>query len=512
MALLVAAVPLAYIFWTDHVWEDFFITFRHSRNLANGHGLVYQPGERVHGFTSPIGALLPALFHWLCGADSFRPALTLFRAISLAAFAGGACFVILAMRTAGLGLIPRVLFTLLYAFEAKSIAFSTNGMETAFMLFFVGWSIYGFALGTKASCVWTGVGWAGLLWTRPDGCVYIAALAAGTLLFGDRRRLEQLRRLGFAALVAAAGYLPWFLGAWSYYGSPVPQTVRAKSVIGPSLDVLWNGSLAGYVDKASLIFSAIYPHHGPWPAWMDYCWVCLAVFATLYWLVPIQDRLGRFASVVFFVLAVYIASMGFPYPWYMPPIALCGLIALVGGSFAVARLARPIGRLATVTASAVCLLVVFESVCLSWYTAQQMRLQQREIEYGNRCRIGLWLAEHVTAHETVYLECLGYVGYFSNARMLDAGGLVAPSVVAARNQVGFGSARVAAALQPDWIVARPQECVELFAEPQIRQHYQMVTTFDVADRVRQLGGFFGVGYLYYDAVFVILRRNDGKLD
>lgn len=45
---------------TSHVWEDFWITFRSSKNLAAGHGLVFNPGDRLHTFTSPLGVLLPA--------------------------------------------------------------------------------------------------------------------------------------------------------------------------------------------------------------------------------------------------------------------------------------------------------------------------------------------------------------------------------------------------------------------------------------------------------------------
>lgn len=59
---LCVAVALVYVLITGHVWEDFLIKFRHSRNLVNGHGLVFTPGERVHGFTSAINTLLPALF------------------------------------------------------------------------------------------------------------------------------------------------------------------------------------------------------------------------------------------------------------------------------------------------------------------------------------------------------------------------------------------------------------------------------------------------------------------
>src|ERR1700756_5101902 len=92
--LMALAVPLAYSLYTNEIWEDFFITFRFSRNLCEGKGLVYNIGERVHGFTSPLGVLLPALTYWLTGKSSYVAALWAFRIISIAAFAGGCWWLI----------------------------------------------------------------------------------------------------------------------------------------------------------------------------------------------------------------------------------------------------------------------------------------------------------------------------------------------------------------------------------------------------------------------------------
>src|SRR5579871_1010837 len=50
-AVMACLVPLGYAAYTGHIWEDYFITFRYSQNLVEGQGLVYNPGERVHGFT-----------------------------------------------------------------------------------------------------------------------------------------------------------------------------------------------------------------------------------------------------------------------------------------------------------------------------------------------------------------------------------------------------------------------------------------------------------------------------
>src|SRR5437763_1345346 len=92
LGLLCAAVALGYALYTQQAWEDFFITFRHSCNLCEGNGLVYNPGERVHGFTSPLGVLLPALCYLVTGKTSWLGALWLFRVVSIAAFAAGGWF------------------------------------------------------------------------------------------------------------------------------------------------------------------------------------------------------------------------------------------------------------------------------------------------------------------------------------------------------------------------------------------------------------------------------------
>src|SRR5438552_1037145 len=41
--------------------EDAYITFRYARSLASGSGLVYNPGERVMGFSSPLWTIWNAL-------------------------------------------------------------------------------------------------------------------------------------------------------------------------------------------------------------------------------------------------------------------------------------------------------------------------------------------------------------------------------------------------------------------------------------------------------------------
>ncbi len=58
-ALLAGAAILA---WLNRlVLDDAFISFRYARNLVSGHGLVWNPGERVEGYTNFLWTLLMAV-------------------------------------------------------------------------------------------------------------------------------------------------------------------------------------------------------------------------------------------------------------------------------------------------------------------------------------------------------------------------------------------------------------------------------------------------------------------
>src|SRR5262245_14097626 len=96
-AVLACLVCLGYTLFTHQVWEDSLITLRHSENLLKGEGLVYNPGERVHGFTSPVQVLLLALCSLLTGQTSYLATIWLYRAFSIAAFVGSGLFLLLAL-------------------------------------------------------------------------------------------------------------------------------------------------------------------------------------------------------------------------------------------------------------------------------------------------------------------------------------------------------------------------------------------------------------------------------
>jgi len=187
LLLLGLFVPLFYSLYTGHIWEDYYITYKFSRNLAKGNGLVYYPGEKaVHGFTSPFGVLLPALAYFISHSDSM--ALWIFRI-----FIGIPCFIaaIYMLYKTSEKLFNKYPFLkflcpVFLIFEVKSVMFSVNGMETALMLFFVSWLIKIFIY-REWNWMKIGLCFGALMWTRPDSCVYIGGIIISFLLFLPER-------------------------------------------------------------------------------------------------------------------------------------------------------------------------------------------------------------------------------------------------------------------------------------------------------------------------------------
>src|SRR5687767_11348142 len=58
VALLVFAIRAAYALYASYTYEDALITLRYAANFAAGEGLVFNPGQRVFGASTPLWVLL----------------------------------------------------------------------------------------------------------------------------------------------------------------------------------------------------------------------------------------------------------------------------------------------------------------------------------------------------------------------------------------------------------------------------------------------------------------------
>ncbi len=518
--LLAFLVALAFALATERVWEDFYITFKSSKNLVEGRGLVFHAGEKVHTFTSPLGVLLPALCHLLTGGQSDQAAIWLFRVLSSAALAAGVALLYgaacrLRWHPAAAGLLVLWLVT-----DAKSVDFSINGMETGLLLGSLAWILRVMLAPPRRQWLHLGLAWGALMWTRPDGFVYIAALSLGGLIFADtqaanKARLHWVKTCLLAGLVCTALYLPWFLTAWWYYGTPVPHTVTAKGNAA-GVKTLWGAAQTwlwvhlswikslGSVD--SLFMPSGYFYRG-WPDWLLVVMRFVGGSTAVLWLLPRCPREVRVVSFAFGCLMTFLGYFPATLPagWYLPGPAWLALFALGG---VLDRLLVKEGwlRKAVLVGGAAWLAL---SAGLLVEVARMSKVEQVFVDDGNRREIGLWLKQNSQPGDSMFMECLGYFGYFSELKTYDFPGMSSPEVVAASKKVGLSWPDLIRELRPTWLALRPLEASRIArASPGLLgEEYREVRVFDASPLVERMK-VRGQGLLAFDCTFILFKRQD----
>jgi hypothetical protein len=128
------------------------------------------------------------------------------------------------------------------------------------------------------------------------------------------------------------------------------------------------------------------------------------------------------------------------------------------------------------------------SLSITLLASYQWRIRQRVFDDGARKQVGLWLRENAaSAKDTVFLEPLGYIGFFSQLKMYDFPGLSSPEVVAARKTLKSDDyAQLIVALYPDWLVLRPFEIASIQNKMPalLTENYQAVKVFDISEKLQ----------------------------
>lgn len=238
LLLILAGIGLvAHAMVFDFVNDDAFISFRYADNLVRHGELVFNPGERVEGYTNFLWTVLMAGVLWL-GLDVVLLSKWLGIAFALGTFA------VLARYTARHVGRPSAWDALAPALLAAAPAYacwSTGGLETQMFTFFatLGWTSY---LGERQAADGAGdreVPWlprSGLYFAlsamaRPEGMLFFGLTGLHRLLemlLVDRTikptRSDWIWGIGFALL-----FVPYQAWRWLYYGWPFPNTYYVKT-------------------------------------------------------------------------------------------------------------------------------------------------------------------------------------------------------------------------------------------------------------------------------------------
>ena len=223
IVIIFAAVLLGVPAATTRAWvcDDAFISFRYAQNLVRGHGLVFNIGEHVEGYTNFLWTVWCAL-GMVLGFD----------VEGWAIFWGIICCAgtILLLgyswferrKEDASVLFPFPMGAMSAAVHSEWHVYATGGLGTSLFTFL---SFAGYVLVTRRRYEFSGLVYASAVLTRPDGVLF-AALSGGYILLTERANLRSALRFGVPFFCI---FIPFTLWRHFYYGDWYPNTYYAKS-------------------------------------------------------------------------------------------------------------------------------------------------------------------------------------------------------------------------------------------------------------------------------------------
>ena len=217
--LLVALAVFLWESWEVHPQiDDAYISYRYADNLVKGNGLVFNPGERVEGYTNLLWTLLIAV-GIRAGLEAPQIAHALGVASGLAALLATFFYA-----RGGLPSSQQWLAGLAPGIVASSGSFAlwaTRGLETPL---FVALVILALAAQQAGRTVWATIAVVVATLTRPEGAILAAVVLSFEWWQSSRRGVQRWTPV-FSYGLALAGLTGFRL---AYYGSPLPNTFYAK--------------------------------------------------------------------------------------------------------------------------------------------------------------------------------------------------------------------------------------------------------------------------------------------
>jgi len=483
LPVVIFLLMVAYVF--PYAVDDAYISLRYAENWGNGYGPVFNPGERVEGYTNfllvavemllfrlGLEDLLPVkIFSILCGI-ALLAIVELFtwkrhRSISMATCAG-----------------------LLVGTSAPLALWTVGGLETTLFTSLVTAGIILEVLWLQGSlpnitCSIKGLVLFMAVLTRPDAAIFVALVAACDFVQSlGRRSWSGLLIFLVSFSVPAVIYLAWKL---HFYGDIIPIPVYTKI---PAHSVLYTFMTGG----AKFLSFLVIDLNAIFIAGMLYAMFLLRSKGLLK--VRLTNLSFILISTATCAYAVYLMSLGFhvasdeAYRYYVPLVPLMTVVLVLiwpeGGLFQ-SRRAVFVGF------ALVCAMVGIRAVDLWWMwnkdycfgLATWCYSGKEQVDILNQANIaaGKWLRANANPNDSIVLYDAGAEPYFSKLRTIDTWSLTDPElaklkrlVLAARSdeeRLKYSKAitQYVIARNPTFIV---QDKGALSQDPIVREKYKPI--------------------------------------
>lgn len=435
-----------YVVWAVHpIWrrpwlnDDSFITLTYAKNLISGNGFVYNHPPATLGTTTPLFTLLTA---WLAllipGLDVIKSAIIL----SVAPWIGTGILLYLVATHLNLPPLSGVVVAVMPLVIVNGLWLWFIGMEIWLFQFLLVLSFY-LSLTERPTLAGVTVGL--LFLTRGEGAL-VGAILAG-YLFVVKKRLPFQFIAASAAIVAI-----WALYAFLTFGTMLPNTLAAKVAHREFLAAYGRGDSFLHVMGVSV------------PGWIASFNLGSTLFSNIFLvsiliglLVVLHKRQSYWS---FFLIWGTIYFIGYAiinpstYPWYaLHFYFIFEVMAGLGAAWLLNIARNLVGTrqiAMTILAGTLTLLLIVPGVIRGIASVETFAGDQRAPVY---MAIANWLNQNTRPDDSFAFIEIGYLGYYSQNRIIDLAGLTDPLI--ASNIAAHGFTWGFWHYQPDYFLFNP---------------------------------------------------------
>jgi len=406
LAIGAAVLGLHAFRYMPFLCDDALISLRYARRLLDGHGLTWNAGERVEGYSNLLWVLSTAALGWL-GIDL----VTSTRILGVAGMVLAMAAVVHAFPPSSRSAVfPPGIAVLFLALSSAFAVWAIGGMEQPFVAALLAWAVVlcfphlesrrtSFrAMQAPGLCL------ALLCLTRPDAPLFTAAAVLAIVLVGGARWEAFAKGAALAALpvIFTLAQLAFRL---AYYGEWVPNTALVK--LNPSGAYALDGWR--YVARGGLAIAPM---------------LALAAAAAV---ISFRRKFERARMTLLIVLAVawtaYVVVIGgdiFP-AWrhFVPLLVLLAFMVAIGGEW----IRRHASRRQRATAAAATLMALAVFSILQWRDSMSAWALTERWEWDGQI-LGKMLKQAFGARQPLLaVDAAGALPYWSELPAVDMLGL-----------------------------------------------------------------------------------------
>ena len=391
--------PLLYILFTtvflfflfrEWGYDDPFITYRYSKNLASGFGFVYNLHQKTLSTTTPLFTIVLAFVYKIW--DNIPQAAILIGSFCIA-ISGWTYY-----KLSKIWDVPWVGYVGLLLYPTFPLVLTTLGSETPLYIALI---LLAFLLYSEKKLILTAIVSSLAVLTRPDGIlVPILLFSHYWITHKTFHRKAFLSIIIFTIITGS-----WFIFSWLYFGDPLPVTLSVKQ--SQAKMEISQKFAEGFLTIAKPYFRSLYP---------------VAFFLSALGLI---NAIIKKRSVLMFLSWTFLYFLAYSilgvsrYFWYYAPL-VSGFIVLVGLGF---------DRLNNRAITPKFFLFI---VLAALFVVQAIDAWELHRRPDNRLavyrEVGKWIDANTNPNSTIGILEVGIVGYYANRTMIDFAGLIEPSI------------------------------------------------------------------------------------